>query len=141
MVVTGMDKSIYTEIILELYKSPLNKGVMEKPDLLAGGGNPTCGDQATFYLKISRGIIKGVKFSGSGCAISVASESLLTEMVKGKKISEAKKITEKELFAQLGGIIQTRIKCALLGLIVLKKGIEEYEKNGGKKTAVNGIVV
>ena len=135
------DGSIYTEIILELYKNPLNRGTIEDATLVAGGGNPICGDHATFYLKINSGVIEDVKFYGSGCAISIASESLLTEMVKGKRIDEAKKITQKELFAQLGGIIQTRIKCALLGLTVLKRGMEEYEKAGAKRTVVTGIVV
>lgn len=136
-----MADSIYTEIILELYKSPLNKGTIARPDLLAGGGNPTCGDQVTFYLKIREGVIEDIKFYGSGCAISIASESLLTEMVRGKKVSQARKITPERIFEELGGIIQTRIKCALLGLTVLKKGIEEYERGGGKKAAVTEIVV
>lgn len=135
------DKSIYTEIILDLYKNPQNKGTMENYDLMASGGNPACGDQVTFYLKVNNGIIEDIKFYGNGCAISIASESLLTEMAKGKKITYAKKITRGQLFAQLGNTIQTRIKCALLGLEVLKKGIEEYEKNGGKKTTATGIVI
>ncbi|MBI4210416.1 MAG: SUF system NifU family Fe-S cluster assembly protein [Candidatus Diapherotrites archaeon] len=136
-----MGSSIYTEIILELYKNPLNKGRIEGADIEASGGNPTCGDQVTFTLKVKSGIIEDIKFHGSGCAISVAAESLLGEMVKGRKIQEAKKITDKELFAELGNIIQTRGKCALLGLMVLKIGLEEYEKNSEKRTVVKGIVV
>ena len=133
---------IYTEIILELYKNPINKGILPDANLVAGGGNPTCGDQATFYLKIDKNdLIKDIKFYGSGCAISIASESLLTEIVKGKSVAEVKKITQKELFAQLGNIIQTRIKCALLGLTILKKGIEEYEKSPKHKVNLHGIVV
>ncbi len=135
------EDSIYTEIILELYKNPPNKGRLEKFDLESDGGNPTCGDRVTFTVKITDGKVEGIKFYGSGCAISVASEALLSEMVKGKKVSEAKKISKEKLFAELGNIIQTRIKCALLGLIVLKRGIEEYEKNGAKPTVVKGIVV
>lgn len=136
-----MADSIYTEVILELYKNPVNKGRLEKFSVEAGGGNPVCGDQVTFTVQAADGVIEDLKFYGSGCAISIASESLLTEMVKGKKVEEIKKITPEQLFAELGGIIQTRIKCALLGLMVLKKGIEEYEKNGKKKTVVKGIVV
>ncbi len=136
-----MSSELYTEVILELYKHPMNRGTIEGADIVTGGGNPACGDQATFYLKVKDGMVEDIKFNGTGCAISTASEALLTEMVKGKKISDAKKITQKELFAELGNIIQTRIKCALLGLMVLKRGIEEYEKNGGKKTIVKGIVL
>ncbi len=139
--VSEMNNSLYTEIILDLYKNPPNKGRLDDFEIEAGGGNPICGDQVTFTIKIDDGKIEGIKFFGSGCAISIASESLLTEMVKGKTVEQAKKITQKELFAELGNIIQTRIKCALLGIMVLKKGIEEYEKNGAKKTTVKGIVV
>ncbi|HLC80064.1 MAG TPA: SUF system NifU family Fe-S cluster assembly protein [archaeon] len=136
-----MADNLYTEIILDLYKNPQNKGRLEKFNLETSGGNPICGDQVTFTALISNDIVEDIKFFASGCAISTASDSLLTEMVKGKKISEVKKITPEKLFEQLGGIIQTRIKCALLGLIVLKKGIEEYEKSGKKSATIKGIVV
>ena len=136
-----MASDLYTEIILDLYKHPRNKGRIEEFDLEAGGGNPTCGDAVTFTMKIENGIISDIRFYGSGCAISTAAESLLTEMVKGKKVEDAAKISQKELFAELGDIIQTRIKWALLGLVVLKKGIEEYKKSGVKRTSIRGIVV
>src|SRR3989338_6074650 len=136
-----MSSELYTQIILDLYKNPQNKGRIEDFGLEAGGGNPLCGDQVTFTMKISEDKIEEIKFHGSGCTISIASESLLTEMVKGKSVEQAKKITQKELFGELCNIIQTRIKCALLGLVVLKKGLEEHEKSGGKKTSVKGIVV
>ena len=96
---------------------------------------------ATFTIKIADDSIEDIKFYSSGCAISTASESLVTEMAKGKKISEAEKITPEMVFTELGGIIQTRVKCALLGLTVLKRAIEEYKKNGQRKTIVNGIIV
>ena len=137
----NMNNELYTEIILDLYKNPHNKGRIGDFSLEAGGGNPTCGDQVTFTMKISEGKIEDIKFYGSGCAISTASESLLTEMVKGKRVEEALKITQKELFAELGNIIQTRIKCALLGLEVMKKGLVEYKKRGGGKVSVKGIVI
>lgn len=132
---------VYTEIILDLYKNPMNKGVIDEPDLDAEGGNPTCGDQIRIMLKVNKGKIEDVKFQGHGCAISVASESLLTEMVKGKTIDETKNITKEELFKELGNIIETRIKCALLGLTVLKKGLEEFEKNNRKRTIVRNITI
>jgi len=132
---------LYTDMILELFKNPNNHGKLENPDLYVEGGNPLCGDQVSFTMKIENGIISDIRFYGSGCAISTAAESLLTEMVKGKKVEDAAKISQKELFAELGDIIQTRIKCALLGLVVLKKGIEEYKKSGVKRTSIRGIVV
>lgn len=134
-----MTGEIYTEIILDLYKNPQNKGEIANPELDVSGGNPSCGDYARFTMRIKNKKIEEIKFYGNGCAISVAAESLLTEMVKGKTIAEAKKITKEELFKELGNIIQTRIKCALLGLTILKKGIEAYEANKEKKTIVKGI--
>lgn len=136
-----MSKQIYTEIILELYKNPPNRGRIEDFDLESSGGNPSCGDQTTFTMKIKDEVIEDVKFYGSGCAISVASEAILSDMVKGKKIGDAKKITNEEMLEKLGGIVQTRMKCALLGLLVVKKGIEEYEKNKHRKTSVKGTAV
>jgi len=136
-----MTKELYTEIILDLYKHPQNKGRLEDFDIEAGGGNPVCGDMVTFTMKIGGGKITDIRFYGGGCAISTAAESLLTEMVKGKSLKEAKEITPEKLFAELGNIIETRIKCALLGLTVLKMGIGEYERSGGKKAIVKGIVV
>ena len=132
---------VYTEIILDLYKNPMNKGVIEDADLDIEGGNPTCGDEIRIMLKVNEGKIEDVKFQGHGCAISVASESLLTEMVKGKTIDEANNITKEELFEELGNIIETRIKCALLGLTVLKRGLEESEKNNRKRTIVRNITI
>ena len=136
-----MTGELYTEIILDLYKNPLNRGKIADADIEAHGGNPVCGDNVSFTVSIGNGIIEDIKFEGHGCTISIASESLLTEMVKGKKVLEAGKISREALFAELGNIIQTRVKCALLGLVVLKRAIEEYEKNGKKKTVVKGIIV
>ena len=85
-----MNDSIYTEIILDLYKNPHNKGRIEKFDLESSGGNPICGDQVTFTLKIKDDVVEDIKFYSSGCAISVASQSLLSELVKGKKIDQNK---------------------------------------------------
>ncbi|MCR4368663.1 MAG: SUF system NifU family Fe-S cluster assembly protein [archaeon] len=136
-----MANEIYAEIILDLYKNPANRGIIEDPDVLAEGGNPSCGDHAIFMLKINNGVIEDAKFSGNGCAISVASDSILTELIKGKKVSDAKKISPQDLFSEMGNIIQTRIKCATLGLIVLKKGLEAYEKSAKKKAIIRNITI
>ena len=136
-----MERELYSEIILDLYKNPPNKGRIENYSLEAGGGNPVCGDHVTFTLKIRDGKVADIKFFSSGCAISIASQALLSEMVKGKSVKSAAKINAQQLFEQLGNIIQTRQKCALLGLLVLQEGFARYEKNRKKKTSVKGIVV
>ncbi len=66
-----MSSELYTEVILELYKHPMNRGTIEGADIVTGGGNPACGDQATFYLKVKDGMVEDIKFNGTGCAISV----------------------------------------------------------------------
>lgn len=133
---------MYSELILELYKNPSNYGFIPNPTLHLEGGNPICGDQVSFDLIVEKGIIKEIKFQCQGCAISKASESLLTEMVNGKKIEEALKLESKDMFELLGNVIETRIKCALLGLHVIKIGLEEFKKTKQKqKITMTGITI
>ena len=134
-----MPDEIYTEIILDLYRNPVNRGSVPNPDLRFSGGNSACGDAVIFEIKLGADgkTIEDIKFSGHGCAISTAAESLLTQKVKGKTIDEALALTNRDVFAWLGNIIQTRVKCALLGLHVLKEGLKEYGESGNGK--VEGI--
>ncbi|MBI2598409.1 MAG: SUF system NifU family Fe-S cluster assembly protein [Candidatus Diapherotrites archaeon] len=134
-----MADEIYSEIILDLYKNPQNFGHLKEYDIKASGGNPICGDEVSFEVKIDQDKINEIKFVGEGCAISKASSSLLTEMAKGKPLWEVKKISNQDVFESLGGVIQTRIKCALLGISVLKMGIEKFEQNGKRKTEVQNL--
>jgi len=132
---------IYTDIILDLYRNPSNFGTLESPDLEIYGGNPLCGDEVKFTLKIKDGKVDDVNFTGHGCAISRASESLLTELVKGKAITDVLKLENTDIFEVLGNVIETRIKCSLLGLIVIKRGLEKYQKDPAETKKVSGIVI
>ncbi|MBI4052901.1 MAG: SUF system NifU family Fe-S cluster assembly protein [Candidatus Diapherotrites archaeon] len=132
---------LYSEIILDLYRNPVNHGELKDYDVRAGGGNPSCGDRVQITLRIENGKIADIKFFGKGCAISMASASLLTEHVKGKSLAQVKKISDKDVFEMLGGIIQTRIKCATLAKTVLQKAIEEWEKRKGKGKIETEITV
>ncbi len=85
---------LYKQVILDHNKNPRNFGVLENPTSHAKGHNPLCGDQLDLYLVIEDGIIKDVKFNGSGCAISKASASIMTSIIKGKTIEEAKQLFE-----------------------------------------------
>lgn len=129
---------LYSDIILELYKNPPHQGKLEHFSLKASGGNPVCGDECTLYVKIKDEKILDISFENNGCAISTASEALLCEYVKGKKVSDVLKIEGIDILENLGGVIPTRTKCALLGLVTLKRGLEEFEK--GKKE-VSGIKI
>jgi SUF system NifU family Fe-S assembly protein len=116
--------SFFSDLVLELYKHPQNFHAMKNPSAQAELVNHSCGDKVHFFVKIEKGKITDASFVGTGCAISTASASLLTEMVKGKTVAEAKHLTAKQLFSELGNVIQTRVKCATLGLSAMKKALE-----------------
>lgn len=120
---------IYKERILELYKDPLNFGSLKNKTNAADEENTLCGDKIKMELKVEKGIIKDIKFSGVGCAISIASASLLTEKVKGKNVAKVKKINDKYIAKMMNINLSTsRIKCATLPLFVLKKAIDSRLK-------------
>ena len=117
---TGMDE-LYRDFILDHYRNPRNSGTIENADASFEDINPLCGDKIRMDLKIRDGIITDVKFKGRGCAISQASASLLTEDIKGKSLSDIDKIGKDAVLANVGiNISPARLKCALLGLKVLK---------------------
>ncbi|HEY6487103.1 MAG TPA: SUF system NifU family Fe-S cluster assembly protein [Candidatus Cybelea sp.] len=111
----------YRDYILDHYRSPRNFGNFENPDVEAEDLNPLCGDQIKMELKVDDGVIRDIRFSGKGCAISQASASMLTEQVKGMKLADVAKLSKEAVLDNVGiGISQTRMKCAMLGLRVLK---------------------
>jgi nitrogen fixation NifU-like protein len=114
---------LYREVILDHYKNPRGHGVIEDADAHAEGLNPLCGDEVTIYVQFDEDgqTIDEVKFSGRGCAISQASTSMLMEMVKGRKADEIAGLPKEELLEEIGiPLTPIRLKCALLGLGVLK---------------------
>ena len=119
-----MDEMMYREQIIDLYENPLNFGSLEPSDFTYEEDNPLCGDVIRIYVRIDDDDrIADVRWSGEGCAISLASASLLTEDIKGKTIDEIKAYTKEDLLDLLGiELSMTRIKCALLSLKVLKAG-------------------
>jgi nitrogen fixation NifU-like protein len=122
-----MSSDIYKDIILDYYRNPRNFGDLQDPDVRAKDSNPLCGDIIEMQLKIKDGKIDDLRFKGKGCAISQASASMLTEAVKGKSLDEAKTIGKPEVLELLGiDPGPTRIKCALLGLKVLKLAVYGY---------------
>jgi nitrogen fixation NifU-like protein len=118
-----MVDDMYREVILDHYKNPRGHGVIEEADAHAEGLNPLCGDEVTIYVQFDDDgeTIDEVKFSGRGCAISQASTSMLMEMVKGRKADEIAALPKEELLEEIGiPLTPIRLKCALLGLGVLK---------------------
>lgn len=111
----------YRDYILDHYRHPRNFGHLERIDVQAEDLNPLCGDQIRMELELDDGIVKDVRFSGKGCAISQASASMLTERVKGMRLADIAKLSKDAVLEDVGiGISPTRMKCAMLGLRVLK---------------------
>ena len=120
---------IYRELILDYYRSPRNFGKLEKFDIDARDTNPLCGDEIEMQIKVGEGQkIEEIKFVGKGCAISQASASMLTELAKGKPLEWVKQVSKDEVFKLLGNpdLGPSRVKCALLGMKVLKTGVYGY---------------
>jgi nitrogen fixation NifU-like protein len=111
----------YRDYILDHYRNPRNFGTLDHSDVEAEDLNPLCGDQIRMQLQLDDGVVKDVRFSGKGCAISQASASMLTEIVKGMKLSDVAKLSKDAVLENVGiGISPTRMKCAMLGLRVLR---------------------
>lgn len=116
--------SLYREIILEHHKSPHNFGTLDPADYTAEDTNPLCGDQIRVDLRVVDNIVTEVAFTGRGCAVSIASASMLTDMIKGMTLDEVRAITKDDLLEEIGiPVSPARIKCATLGLNVMNLGI------------------
>jgi len=112
---------LYREHILDHYRNPRNHGTLDPNDGSFEDTNPLCGDRIRIDLRFDGDRIADIKFSGRGCAISQAATSMLTEMVAGKTIEDVKELSKDDLLDEIGiPISPARIKCALLGLKVLK---------------------
>lgn len=115
---------LYRQNILDHYQSPRNFGALDHPEISAEDANPLCGDKIRIDLRVKDGLIADVKFSGKGCAISLAAASMLTEEIRGKSLEEVKQIGKDEVLELLGiELGPVRLKCALLALKTLKVGV------------------
>ena len=124
---------MYRDIILDHYKRPRNFGTLNSPDAKASEYNATCGDRITIELRTQnaerRTVIKDIKFSGEGCAIGMASASMLMERVKGMRLNMIMKLQTKDILEMLGtSLTPSRVKCATLPLEVLQKAVLAWEE-------------
>lgn len=118
--------SLYHDLILDHYRNPRHYGSLDRATHRADALNPTCGDSLHMDLNVRHGTISEVRFTGSGCAISQASASLLTEHVKGKRVDEALALEPKTVLDFLGVTLSpARLKCGLLSLETLQRALSQ----------------
>ncbi len=121
----------YNEKVIEHYANPRNVGEIADPSGVGEVGNPVCGDIMRMYLKIEDGVIVDVKFKTFGCGAAIASSSASTEMIKGKTVEEALKLTNKDVINELGGLPPVKLHCSVLAEEAIKKAIADYYKKLG----------
>ncbi len=127
-----MSRDMYRQRILDHYRNPQNYGELEDADLQYMDDNPSCGDEIEMYAIVEDDEVVDVRFDGKGCAISMASASLLTDEVMGKSLDEIREMETEDVQEMLGiDLSPARVKCAVLGLKVLEGGIVEYEAEHG----------
>jgi nitrogen fixation NifU-like protein len=118
-------RKIYSETVVEHSMDPRNLGELEEANGFARVTGP-CGDTMSIWLKINGDTIINASFMTDGCGTTIASGSMVTEMVKGKRISQAQKITQRDVLDALGGLPQESEHCALLAANTLKAAIKDY---------------
>ncbi|SET34776.1 Modular FeS cluster scaffolding protein NifU [Oceanobacillus limi] len=135
--------TLYRQVIMDHYKNPRNKGVVDGDSLTVDMNNPTCGDRIQLQMQVEDGVVKDAKFEGEGCSISMSSASMMTQAIKGKKIDDALNMSKLFSNMMLGEDIDTdldlgdiqalqgvskfpaRIKCATLAWKAMEKGVHE----------------
>ncbi len=129
-----MDKPFpYSDLVMDHFANPRNMGELEDPSGVGDVGNPVCGDMMRLYLKIENDVIVDARFKTFGCGAAIASSSILTEMLKGKKIEDALKISNEAVAEALGGLPPTKIHCSVLAEDALKAALADFKKRSESK--------
>ena len=124
-----MDKTFpYSPLVMEHFANPRNMGEIDDPSAIGNVGNPTCGDMMRLYLKIENGIIVDAKFKTFGCGAAIASSSILTEMLIGKKVEDALKISNQAVAEALGGLPPVKIHCSVMAEEAVKAALQDFEE-------------
>ena len=117
---------LYSEKVMDHFSNPRNVGVIENSDGIGEVGNAKCGDIMKIYLKIEGDRIQDVKFNTFGCGSAIASSSMATELIKGKKLSEAQELTNKAVAEALDGLPPHKIHCSVLAEEAIQAAISDY---------------
>jgi nitrogen fixation NifU-like protein len=133
-----MDRQQYIEEILDHFQHPRNKGRMEDADLQLGGGNPGCGDLITVYLKLSPDgqRVEHASFEGTGCTISQAGGSMISEMIEGMALAEIEELGASTMRELMGDdVVNQRVRCATLALGTVQAALEEQKRAHSREAA------
>jgi nitrogen fixation NifU-like protein len=123
--------SMYNEKVMDHFTNPRNIGVLEDADAVGTYGSPVCGDMMEISLKVENNVIVDAKFRTFGCGSAIASSSVATEMIKGKTLEEALKLTNQNFVDELGGLPGPKIHCSVLAEQAIKSAIYAYAKKNG----------
>lgn len=125
---------MYSEKVMDHFANPRNVGEIENADAVGEVGNATCGDIMRMYLKINENeVIEDVKFKTFGCGAAIATSSMATELIKGKTVEEALKLTNKAVIEALDGLPPQKIHCSVLAEEAVKEAIANYYDKKGIK--------
>lgn len=122
---------LYSEKVMDHFTNPRNVGEIEDADGIGEVGNAKCGDIMKMFLKINNGVITDIKFKTFGCGAAVATSSMATEMIKGRKLEDALKLTNKAVVEALDGLPDSKLHCSVLAEQALKAAISDYYKRQG----------
>lgn len=127
----------YSEKVMDHFLHPRNVGEIPDAEGIGNVGNPVCGDILRLYLKIKEGVIVEAKFKTFGCGAAIATSSMVTELVKGKTMEDALKISNKAVAEALGGLPRVKMHCSVLAEEALKAAIQDYRKkmSGDEQTS------
>ena len=118
----------YSEKVMDHFANPRNVGELPDANAIGEVGNSKCGDIMKMYLKIEDNVIKDVKFKTFGCGAAIATSSMATEMVKGKTIEEALKLTNKAVMEALDGLPPVKVHCSVLAEEAIQAALDDYHK-------------
>ena len=124
---------VYSDRVMDHFMNPRNVGEIENPDGVGHVGNPICGDIMVLYIKVNDNTIVDAKFKTFGCGAAIATSSMVTEMVKGRSIDDALKISNKAVAEALDGLPPIKMHCSVLAEEALKSAIENYLNNSKNK--------
>ena len=119
----------YNEKVIEVFSNPKNVGKIDNADGVGTVGNATCGDIMKIYLKIENNVIVDAKFQTFGCAAAIATSSTATEMIIGKTVDEAERLTNADVVENLGGLPAQKMHCSVLAEEAIREAIKDYRAN------------